>query len=112
MATDRHDLTAEQVTTVYKLRWTIESFFQWWKKHLKVYHLIARSKHGLMVQVLGGLITYLLMAIYCRKQFNERVSIKRIRQLRITILNELFEKYQAPSNEKNIKEPKSPPAII
>jgi hypothetical protein len=43
-----------------------------------------------MVQILGGLISYLLMAIYCREQFNEEVSIKRIRELRSIILNELF----------------------
>ncbi len=90
VATDRHDLTAEQVATVYKLRWTIENFFKWWKEHLKVYHLIARSEYGLMVQILGGLITYLLMVIYCREQFNEKVSIKRVRELRTTILNELM----------------------
>ena len=45
-----------------------------------------------MVQILGGLITYLLMAIYCREQFNEKVSIKRVRELRTTILNELFQR--------------------
>lgn len=90
VATDRHDLTAEQIASIYKLRWTIETFFKWWKEHLKVYHLIARSEYGLMVQILGGLITYLLLAIYCREQFNEKVSIKRVRQLRTTILNELF----------------------
>ncbi len=90
IATDRHDLSAEQIATIYKLRWTIENFFKWWKEHLKVYHLIARSEYGLMVQILGGLITYLLMAIYCREQFNEKVSIKRVRELRTTILNELF----------------------
>lgn len=90
IATDRHDLMAEQIASVYKLRWTIEKFFKWWKEHLKVYHLIARSEYGLMVQILGGLITYLLMAIYCQEQFNEKVSIKRVRQLRITILNELI----------------------
>ena len=89
VATDRLDLTAAQVATVYKLRWDIETFFKWWKKHLKVYHLIARSQYGLMVQILGGLITYLLMAIHCHEQFNEPVSIKKIRQLRITIQNEL-----------------------
>jgi len=43
-----------------------------------------------MVQILGGLITYLLMAIYCREQFDEKVSIKRVRQLGSTILNELM----------------------
>ncbi|SMD13063.1 Transposase DDE domain-containing protein, partial [Desulfocicer vacuolatum DSM 3385] len=89
VATDRHDLTAEQVAKIYKLRWDIESFFKWWKKHLKVYHLIARSEYGVMVQILGGLISYLLMAIYCHENFNEKVSIRRIRQLRNDIQNEL-----------------------
>jgi len=57
IATDRFDLTAEQIVFIYKLRWDIESFFAWWKRHLKDYHLISRSKHGLMIQLLAGLIT-------------------------------------------------------
>jgi hypothetical protein len=89
VATDRFDLTAHQVAEVYKLRWSIESFFKWWKNHLKVYHLIARSEYGLMVQILAGLISYLLMAIYCHEEYGEKVSIKRIRELRTTIFNEL-----------------------
>ncbi len=89
VATDRRDLTAEQIAKIYKLRWDIEKFFAWWKRHLRVYHLIARSEYGLMVQILGGLITYLLLAIYCHKNHNEPVSIKRVRQLRIQIQNEL-----------------------
>jgi hypothetical protein len=88
VATNRYDLTAEQIATIYKLRWKIEVFFGWWKRHLKVYHLIARSWYGLMVQILAGLITYLLLAIYCQEQFGEKVSIKRVRQLRIQIKNE------------------------
>ena len=57
VATDRHDLTAEEVAFAYKLRWNIEIFFGWWKKcHLKVYRLISRSNYGLMVQILAGLI--------------------------------------------------------
>ena len=89
VATDRRDLTAEQIAEIYNLRWEIESFFAWWKRHLKVYHLIARSQYGLMVQILGGLITYLLLAIYCYENHGERVNIKRVRQLRIQIQNEL-----------------------
>jgi len=88
VATDRHDLTAEDVAMVYKLRWNIEIFFGWWKRHLKVYHLIARSQHGLMVQILAGLITYLLLARYCHEQHKEKISIKRVRELRIKIKNE------------------------
>ena len=101
VATDRHDLTAEQIATVYKLRWTIEDFFKWWKGHLKVYHLIARSEYGLMVQILSGLITYLLLAIYCRDEFNEKVTIKRVRQLRTAILNDLIENNDDASHGSN-----------
>ena len=89
VATSRFDLTAEQIALIYKLRWDTEKFFAWGKRHLKVYHLIARSEYGLMVQILAGLITYLLLAIYCREQHNEKVSIKRVRELRIKIQNEI-----------------------
>ncbi len=91
VATDRFDLTAEQIAQIYKLRWEIEKFFAWWKRHLRVYHLISRSRHGLMIQILSGLITYLLLAIYCQEQHGEKVSIKRVRELRHKILNETRE---------------------
>lgn len=105
VATDRHDLSAEDVAMVYKLRWNIETFFGWWKRHLKVYHLIARSKHGLMVQILAGLITYLLLAIYCHEQHNEKVSIKRVRELRIKIKNEAGQPENMPPDPESYKKP-------
>lgn len=91
VATDRRDLSAEQVAEAYKLRWEIESFFAWWKRHLKVYHLIASSQYGLTVQIYAGLITYLLLALYCHDTHKERVSIKRVLEFRIQIQNELRE---------------------
>lgn len=98
IATDRRDLIAEQVAEAYKLRWDIENFFAWWKRHLKVYHLIARSQYGLMVQIYAGLITYLLLNIYCQEVHKERVSIKRVRELRIQIQNELRESGCSPDD--------------
>ena len=98
IATNRYDLSAEDVAQAYKLRWEIENFFSWWKRHLKVYHLIARSEYGLMVQILGGLITYLLLAIYCHENYNEKVNIARVRELRIQIQNEIRE-----SNKKKYR---------
>jgi hypothetical protein len=103
IATSRHDLTAEEVAQVYKLRWNIETFFGWWKRHLGVYHLIARSQYGLMVQLLGGLITYLLLAIYCREQHQESVSITRVRELRNQIANEAAEEVQRQRSRKKHK---------
>jgi len=82
-------LTAEEVATVYKLRREIEKFFAWWKKRLNVYHLISRSTYGVMVQIFAGLITYLLVAIYCVEEHGEWVNMKRVRELRNTIQNEL-----------------------
>jgi len=89
VATDRHDLSAEQIAFAYKLRWNIEIFFGWWKRHLKVYHLISRSKYGLMVQMLAGLITYILLAIYCHDEYQEHVSVVRLREICIKIRNEM-----------------------
>ncbi len=89
IATDRHDLSAEQIAFAYKLRWNIEIFFGWWKRHLKVYHLISRSQYGLMVQMLAGLITYILLAIYCHDEYQEHVSVKRLREICIKIRNEM-----------------------
>ena len=88
LATDRFDLTAEDIMAIYKLRWNIETFFGWWKQHLNVYHRVVRSSYGMMVQLLAGLITYLLLAIYCHEEFKETVSIKRVRQLRNAIRTE------------------------
>jgi len=88
IATDRHDLSAEQIAFAYKLRWNIEIFFGWWKRHLKVYHLISRSQYGLMVQMLAGLITYILLAIYCHDEYQEHVSVVRLREICIKIRNE------------------------
>ena len=104
IATDRYDLTAEQVATVYKLRWDIEIFFGWWKCHLKVYHLIARTQYGLMLQMLAGLITYLLLAIYCHNNYNEKVSIKRVRELRIKMRNENKNLHFDSLKQNNLKE--------
>ena len=102
IATNRDDLLAEDVAQVYKLRWSIETFFGWWKRHLKVYHLIARSPYGLMVQILGGLITYLLLAIHCREEHGEKVSINRVRELRMQIANEAVEIQQNKRSSRKI----------
>jgi len=106
VATNRFDLSAEQIASVYKLRWEIENFFAWWKRHLKVYHLIARSQYGLMVQIFAGLITYLLLAIYCHEHHSEKVNIRRVRELRIKIQNEARNPQHSGAKNKFSKEHK------
>jgi len=70
----------------------------WWKRHLKVYHLIiARSKYGIMVQILGGLITYILLAIYCHNQFREKVSVQKVREMELKIRKKILEGDDTPT---------------
>lgn len=89
VATSRIDLTAEEIAFIYSLRWEIEKLFAWWKRHLKVYHLISRDRHGLLLQLLAGLITYLLLVLYCYQLYGERKpSIRRLRELRRRIRRE------------------------
>jgi len=45
----------------------------------------------LLMQILSGLITYLLLAMYCHEEHGERGSIQRVRELRNTIRNEAAE---------------------
>ncbi len=33
VATNRFDIATERVATINKLRWSIETFIKWWKKH-------------------------------------------------------------------------------
>ena len=56
------------------------------------------------VSQIAGLITYLLIAIFCHNNFNEKVSIKRVRKLRIKIINELRDSNIEPSVDNNVKE--------
>ena len=89
IATDRDDLTAEQIAFIYSLRWQIETFFAWWKKHLNVYHLISRNPHGVLVQLLSGLITYLLLVIYFHQKHRQKPCVKLLRKLKWDILHDL-----------------------
>jgi IS4 transposase len=88
IATDRADLTPAEIAFIYSLRWEIEKLFSWWKRHLKVYHLISRNRHGMLLQLLSGLITYLLLVLYCYQLYGEKPSIRRLRELRRRIRKE------------------------
>jgi hypothetical protein len=44
--------------------------------------------------MLGGLITYLLLAIYCHETHGEKVSFERVRELRIKIRNQAAMMYR------------------
>ena len=93
IVTDRADLSAEQIAFIFSLRWKIETFFAWWKRHLEVYHLLSRNRHGVLLQLLAGVVTYLLLVLYFHQRYGERPSIRRLRELRRHIWQEVARPY-------------------
>lgn len=65
------------------------------KSWVKVCHLFTRSKNGLMVQILSGLMAYLLLVIYCHEEHKVLVSIRGVRLLRNQVRNEVNQQYAA-----------------
>jgi IS4 transposase len=43
IVTNRFDLAAEDIAEIYRLRWTIETFFKWIKQHLRVKKFFGTS---------------------------------------------------------------------
>jgi len=64
IATDRFDLEAETIATIYKYRWTIEIFFRFFKHVLGCRHLLSQNKNGIELQVYTSIIACMLISLW------------------------------------------------
>jgi len=73
-----NDLTrsAVEIAALYKARWQIELLFRWIKQHLKLRAFLGRSQNAIRLQVIAGMIAYLLLRIAARQN---RITISPIR---------------------------------
>lgn len=55
--------TSEEIAWLYKRRWDIELFFKWIKQHCKIKSLIGHSENAVRLQMITGIITYLLFRL-------------------------------------------------
>lgn len=55
------DLTAIEISDVYRHRWKIELFFKWIKQHLKVKHFYGMSEQAVENQLYIALITFCVL---------------------------------------------------
>lgn len=62
--TNISDLTAVQITDLYKRRWDIEVFFKFLKQELNFSHLINRSENGIRIMLYATLIASILLLVY------------------------------------------------
>jgi IS4 transposase len=60
LITNRFDLSAEEISEMYKSRWAIELFFKWIKQHLKIKKFYGQSEWAIHNQVFIALIVFCL----------------------------------------------------
>ena len=61
--TNAMELTAQQVTDLYKNRWQIELFFKWLKQHLKIKKFWGTNENAVRIQIYAAICAYCLVAI-------------------------------------------------
>jgi len=72
LATNRMDLSAETIATLYRYRWQVELFFRWFKCILGCNHLLAHSLNGLTLQVYCALLASMLITLWTGRKPTKR----------------------------------------
>lgn len=60
VATNRWDLSPQEIAEIYKNRWLIELFFKWLKQHLPAAKIHCTSPQGIWNEIYLAMIAYLL----------------------------------------------------
>lgn len=63
VVTNVMDLSAEQISEIYKHRWLIELFFKWLKQHLRLVKLHSAKEPAIWNQIYLALIAYSLVLL-------------------------------------------------
>jgi IS4 transposase len=61
--TNNSEIPALTVAMLYKARWSIELFFRWVKRHLRVKHYYGTRPTAVKTQIWIAVSTYLIIAI-------------------------------------------------
>ena len=89
------DLSAKEITEIYRQRWKIEVFFKFIKQELNFGHLMSRKENGIRVTLYMTLIAAILITVYKK---NNKLSgykipkIKFIQELEREILMDIIER--------------------
>lgn len=85
LVTNRWDLSAEEISDMYRSRWAIEIFFKWLKQHVKITSFYGKREKSVLNQVFVALIVYCLLMLV-KIHSNSKASLLQIyRWLRATL---------------------------
>ncbi|MBA9088446.1 IS4 transposase [Fontibacillus solani] len=85
--TNVDELSAEQISEIYRHRWMIELFFKWIKQHLKLVKLYSLDPEAIWTQMYLALTAYALVLIVKLETGTTRTPWKVLQLLRIHIHN-------------------------
>lgn len=78
--TNNFELSALDITHLYRNRWQIEVFFKWIKQNLTIKRLWGRSENAAKIHIWVAISTYLIVA-YAKVQLASELSIYEIMQI-------------------------------
>ena len=102
--TNNFDLSAFQITQLYKKRWDIELFFKWIKQNLKIKSFYGTSRNAVITQIWIAISTYLLVVIVKKRLKLEQSPYTLLQTFSLclfekTPINELFTKQNYKNHE-------------
>jgi len=85
--TNNFELSALEISLLYRYRWKIELFFKWIKQHLKVKSFWGHSENAVKVQVYVAIITFVTVAWVKHKLETPLSQYQILQILSLTLLN-------------------------
>jgi IS4 transposase len=85
LITNRFDLSADEISDMYKSRWAIELFFKWVKQHLNIKKFYGQSEEAIQNQVFIALIVYCLHVLAQLETESTRKILQISRYLRAAL---------------------------
>ncbi len=82
LITNRFDVSAEEISEMYRSRWAIELFFKWIKQHLRVKKFYGQSEEAIENQVFIALIAFSLNVLIQLKTNSKKTLLQITRYLR------------------------------
>lgn len=78
--TNIFNLPAQEILSLYKMRWQIELFFKWIKQNLRIKHWIGHNENAIKIQLYSALIAYILIRLI-QEEINNKYSILKITRI-------------------------------
>ncbi|MCP1189872.1 IS4 family transposase [Priestia flexa] len=85
LITNRFNLSAEEISEMYKSRWAIELFFKWIKQHLSIKKFYGQSEWAIQNQVFIALIVFCLHVPVQLETRSKRKTLQISRYLRAAL---------------------------